>query len=160
VLAYIARRLVATLPVVGTVAIVVFAILRLTPGDPAAIIAGDSATSEQLQQIRAHMGLDKPVVVQFFLWLAQLLSGDLGISLVSQVPVFQLIADRIGPTIALATSIIAFSVIVAIPLGVLAAWRQGTLLDRLVSAFAVFGFSVPVFVIGYLLILLFSIQLG
>jgi peptide/nickel transport system permease protein len=160
VLAYIARRLVATLPVVGTVAIVVFAILRLTPGDPAAIIAGDSATSEQLQQIRAHMGLDKPVVVQFFLWLAQLLSGDLGISLVSQVPVSQLIADRIGPTIALATSIIAFSVIVAIPLGVLAAWRQGTLLDRLVSAFAVFGFSVPVFVIGYLLILLFSIQLG
>jgi peptide/nickel transport system permease protein len=151
---------VATLPVVGTVAIVVFAILRLTPGDPAAIIAGDSATSEQLQQIRAHMGLDKPVVVQFFLWLAQLLSGDLGISLVSQVPVSQLIADRIGPTIALATSIIAFSVIVAIPLGVLAAWRQGTLLDRLVSAFAVFGFSVPVFVIGYLLILLFSIQLG
>jgi peptide/nickel transport system permease protein len=160
VLAYIARRLVATLPVMGTVAIVVFAILRLTPGDPAAIIAGDSATSEQLQHIRAQMGLDKPIYVQFLLWLVQLLRGDLGVSLISGVPVSGMIADRIGPTVALGTSIIVFSVIVAIPLGVMAAWRQGTLLDRSVTAFSVFGFSVPVFVNGYLLILLFSIALG
>jgi len=160
VLAYIARRLVATLPVMGTVAIVVFAILRLTPGDPAAIIAGDSATSEQLQHIRAQMGLDKPIYVQFLLWLVQLLRGDLGVSLISGVPVSGMIADRIGPTVALGTAIIVFSVIVAIPLGVMAAWRQGTLLDRSVTAFSVFGFSVPVFVNGYLLILLFSIALG
>ena len=159
-LAYIARRLVATLPVMGTVAIVVFAILRLTPGDPAAIIAGDSATSEQLQHIRAQMGLDKPIYVQFLLWLVQLLRGDLGVSLISGVPVSGMIADRIGPTVALGTAIIVFSVIVAIPLGVMAAWRQGTLLDRSVTAFSVFGFSVPVFVNGYLLILLFSIALG
>ena len=159
-LAYIARRLVATLPVMGTVAIVVFAILRLTPGDPAAIIAGDSATSEQLDQIRAHMGLDKPMYIQFLLWLVQLLHGDLGVSLISGVPVSGMIADRIGPTLALGTAIIVFSVIVAIPLGVMAAWRQGTLLDRSVTAFSVFGFSVPVFVNGYLLILLFSIGLG
>lgn len=159
-LAYIARRLVATLPVMGTVAIVVFAILRLTPGDPAAIIAGDSATSEQLEQIRAHMGLDKPIYMQFLLWLVQLLHGDLGVSLISGVPVSGMIADRIGPTLALGTAIIIFSVIVAIPLGVMAAWRQGTLLDRSVTAFSVFGFSVPVFVNGYLLILLFSIELG
>lgn len=159
-LAYIARRLVATLPVMGTVAIVVFAILRLTPGDPAAIIAGDSATSEQLEQMRAHMGLDKPIYVQFLLWLVQLLRGDLGVSLISGVPVSGMIADRIGPTVALGTAIIVFSVIVAIPLGVMAAWRQGTLLDRSVTAFSVFGFSVPVFVNGYLLILLFSIVLG
>jgi peptide/nickel transport system permease protein len=160
VLAYIARRLVATLPVMGTVAIVVFAILRLTPGDPAAIIAGDSATSEQLEQMRAHMGLDKPIYIQFFLWLVQLLRGDLGVSLISGVPVSGMIADRIGPTVALSTAIIVFSVFVAIPLGVMAAWRQGTLLDRSVTAFSVFGFSVPVFVNGYLLILLFSIVLG
>lgn len=159
-LAYIARRLVATLPVMGTVAIVVFAILRLTPGDPAAIIAGDSATSEQLEQMRAHMGLDKPIYIQFLLWLVQLLRGDLGVSLISGVPVSGMIADRIGPTVALGTAIIVFSVIVAIPLGVMAAWRQGTLLDRSVTAFSVFGFSVPVFVNGYLLILLFSIVLG
>jgi peptide/nickel transport system permease protein len=160
VLAYIARRLVATLPVMGTVAVVVFAILRLTPGDPAAIIAGDSATSEQLEQMRAHMGLDKPIYIQFLLWLVQLLRGDLGVSLISGVPVSGMIADRIGPTVALGTAIIVFSVIVAIPLGVMAAWRQGTLLDRSVTAFSVFGFSVPVFVNGYLLILLFSIVLG
>jgi peptide/nickel transport system permease protein len=160
VLAYIARRLVATFPVMGTVAIVVFAILRLTPGDPAAIIAGESATSEQLEQIRAHMGLDKPIYIQFLLWLVQLLRGDLGVSLISGVPVSAMIADRIGPTLALATTIIVFSIIVAVPLGVMAAWRQGTLLDRSVTAFSVFGFSVPVFVNGYLLILLFSIVLG
>jgi peptide/nickel transport system permease protein len=160
VVAYIARRLVATLPVMGTVAIVVFAILRLTPGDPAAIIAGDSATSEQLEQIRAHMGLDKPIYLQFLLWLVQLLRGDLGVSLISGVPVSGMIAERIGPTLALGTTIIVFSVIVAVPLGVMAAWRQGTLLDRSVTAFSVFGFSVPVFVNGYLLILLFSIGLG
>ncbi len=150
----------ATLPVVGTVALVVFSILRLTPGDPAAIIAGDSATTEQLEQIRVHLGLDKPIHIQFFLWLFQILRGDLGVSLISNVPVSGMILDRMGPTLALSTTIILFSVIVAIPLGVIAAWRQGTVLDRSVSAFSVLGFSVPVFVNGYLLILLFSIGLG
>ena len=150
----------ATIPVMGVVAIVVFAILRLTPGDPAAIIAGDAATTEQLQQIRLQMGLDKPLYVQFVLWAGQILRGDLGISLISGVPVAQMIADRIGPTLALSTTIIVFSIVVAVPLGVIAAWRQGTLLDRAISAFSVLGFSMPVFVIGYLLILLFSIELG
>ena len=158
--AYIGSRLVATIPVMGVVAIVVFAILRLTPGDPAAIIAGDAATTEQLQQIRIQMGLDKPLHVQFVLWAGQILRGDLGISLISGVPVAQMIADRIGPTLALSTTIIVFSIVVAVPLGVIAAWRQGTLLDRSTSAFSVLGFSIPVFVIGYLLILLFSIELG
>lgn len=159
-LAYIARRLLATLPVMAMVAVVVFAILRLTPGDPAAIIAGDSATAEQLAQMRVHMGLDKPIYVQFFVWMMQLARGDLGLSLISGVPVAGIIGDRIGPTVALGTSIIVFSVIVAIPLGVVAAWRQGSLLDRAIMAFSVFGFSVPVFVIGYVLILVFAIQLG
>ncbi len=141
------------------VAIVVFAILRLTPGDPAAIIAGDSATTDQLEQMRVHMGLDKPVYVQFFVWVLQLLRGDLGVSLISGVPVSSIIGDRIGPTVALGTCIIVFSVIVAIPLGVIAAWRQGSVLDRAIMAFSVFGFSVPVFVIGYLLIMVFAIML-
>jgi len=157
---YIARRLAATVPVMGMVALVVFAILHLTPGDPAAIIAGDSATVAQLDQIRIHMGLDKPMYVQFFLWLVQLLHGDLGVSLISGVSVSGMIAGRVGPTLALSTTIIVFSVIVAVPLGVLAAWRQGTLVDRSVTAFSVLGFSVPVFVNGYLLILLFSVVLG
>jgi peptide/nickel transport system permease protein len=159
-LAYIAARLLATIPVMGVVAVVVFAILRLTPGDPAAIIAGDSATTEQLEQIRTQMGLDKPLYIQFFVWAAQILRGDLGISLISGTPVSQMIAERIWPTLALSATIIVFSIIIAVPLGVIAAWQQGTLLDRAMTAFSVLGFSVPVFVIGYLLILLFSIQLG
>lgn len=159
-LAFITRRLLATIPVMGMVALVVFAILRLTPGDPAAIIAGDSATSEQLEQIRRHMGLDKPIHVQFFVWLMQLLRGDLGTSLISGVPVIGMVGDRIGPSLSLAICTIVFTVLVAIPLGVIAAWRQGKLLDRAVMAFSVLGFSVPVFVTGYLLILAFSIGLG
>lgn len=157
---FIARRLLAIIPVMGMVALVVFAILRLTPGDPAAIIAGDSATAEQLDLIRHHMGLDKPIYMQFLLWLLQLLRGDLGTSLISGVSVVSMVGDRIGPSLALATSTMVFTVLVAIPLGVVAAWRQGKLLDRAVMAFSVFGFSMPVFVTGYLLILAFSIGLG
>jgi peptide/nickel transport system permease protein len=158
-LTYVLGRLAATIPVMGVVALVVFAILRLTPGDPAAIIAGDSATSEQLEQIRVQMGLDQPIYVQFALWAGQILRGDLGTSLISGVPVSGMIAERIGPTLALSTTIILFSVTVAIPLGVVAAWRQGTLIDRAVSAGSVLGYSLPVFVNGYLLILLFAMQL-
>ena len=159
-LAFISRRLLATIPVMGMVALVVFAILRLTPGDPAAIIAGDSATPEQLQQIRQSMGLDKPIYLQFLIWLLQLLQGDLGRSLISGVPVLGMVADRVGPSLALAASTMVFTVLVAIPLGVIAAWRQGKLLDRAVMAFSVLGFSVPIFVTGYLLILVFSLKLG
>lgn len=159
-LAFISRRLIATIPVMGMVALVVFAILRLTPGDPAAIIAGDSATPEQLQQIRQSMGLDKPIYLQFLIWLWQLLQGDLGHSLISGVPVLGMVADRVGPSLALATFTIVFSVLVAIPLGVIAAWRQGKLVDRAVMAFSVLGFSVPIFVTGYVLILVFSLKLG
>jgi peptide/nickel transport system permease protein len=158
-IAHVLGRLAATIPVMATVALVVFLILRLTPGDPAAIIAGDSATNEQLEQIRIQMGLDQPIYVQFAVWISQIVRGDLGISLISGVPVSGMIAERIGPTLALSTTIILFSVTVAVPLGVIAAWKQGTLLDRAVSAGSVLGFSLPVFVNGYLLILLFAMQL-
>lgn len=159
-LTFIGRRLLATIPVMGMVALVVFTILRLTPGDPAAIIAGDSATPEQLQQIRHHMGLDKPIYMQFLLWVMQLLRGDLGGSLISGVSVTGMVADRVFPSLALAACTIVFTVLVAIPLGVVAAWRQGKLLDRAVMAFSVLGFSVPIFVTGYVLILIFSVNLG
>ncbi|MDB5946949.1 MAG: putative transporter permease protein [Ramlibacter sp.] len=142
------------------VALIVFAILRLTPGDPAAVLAGDMATPGQLAQIRSNMGLDQPMYLQFISWVLQLLRGDLGVSLISQVPVTSLIGDRVGPSLALAVGTIVLSVLVAVPLGVLAASRHGSLLDRGVMAFSVFGFSVPVFLKGYLLILLFSITLG
>lgn len=157
---YVAARLLATIPVIGVVAVVVFSLLRITPGDPAAIIAGDSATSEQLEMIRQSLGLDQPLYIQFPLWLGQILRGDLGTSLISGVSVWSMIAARFGPTLALSASIIVFSIVVAVPLGVIAAWKQGTLLDRGVSALSVLGFSMPVFVTAYLLVLLFSISLG
>lgn len=156
---YIIRRLLATLPVMAIVAVVVFAILRLTPGDPAAIIAGDEATSEQLEIIRKNLGLDQPIYLQFFIWIARLLQGDLGVSLLSGTSVATMIGTRVGPSLALGVATIVVTVIVAIPLGVIAAWRRGKLLDRAVMTFSVFGFSVPSFVISYLLIYLFSIQL-
>lgn len=159
-LAYIARRLFYTLPVMGLVAVIVFAILRLTPGDPAAIIAGDEATTEHVEQIRKSMGLDKPIYVQFFLWAGKLLRGDLGVSLLSGTPVREMIAGRFGPSLALGLATIVLTVIVAIPLGTIAARKQGKLLDRAIMAFSVFGFSVPSFVISYLLIYLFAVELG
>ncbi|MBV7483518.1 ABC transporter permease [Bordetella sp. BOR01] len=159
-LAYIARRLLATLPVMVMVAVVVFAMLRLTPGDPAAILAGDDATAAQLEQIRQSMGLDKPILTQFGVWMGQLVQGDLGVSLLSGTPVLDMIGNRVGPTLALALATIAVTVIVAVPMGIIAARRRGQLLDRVVMSLSVFGFSVPTFVIGYLLIYLLSLKMG
>lgn len=159
-LAFVSRRLLATIPVLVMVAVVVFAILRFSPGDPAIIMAGDGATPERIVQIRQTMGLDQPVIKQFFIWGSRLLQGDLGTSLMSGVPVTKLIGQRLEPSLSLAVLTLAFTLIVAIPLGILAAWRQGRLLDRAVMGFSVLGFSVPVFVTGYLLIWLFAIKLG
>lgn len=158
-LGYLIRRLLAAIPVMGVVALFVFLLLRLTPGDPAAIIAGDSATPEQLMRIRTSLGLNEPLYVQFFTWIGRLLHGDLGVSLISQVPVLQMIGQRIEPTITVALSTIVLSVIVAVPLGVIAAWKHGTWVDRFVMGLSVIGFSVPVFVIGYVLIQIFAIEL-
>ncbi|MCD0420197.1 MAG: ABC transporter permease [Rhodopseudomonas sp.] len=158
-LGYLIRRVLAAIPVMGVVALFVFLLLRLTPGDPAAIIAGDSATPEQLMRIRATLGLNEPLYVQFFTWIGRLLHGDLGVSLISQVPVLKMIGQRIEPTITVALATIVVSVIVAVPLGVIAAWKHGTWIDRCVMGLSVIGFSVPVFVIGYVLIQVFAIEL-
>ena len=157
---YILRRLLATIPVMLIVALVVFLLLHLTPGDPAAIIAGDYARPEDVARIRKSLGLDQPLYIQFFSWLGNVLSGDLGVSIFSDLPVAKLIGQRLEPTIALSISTIIFAVLVAIPLGTIAAYKAGTLVDRAVMAFAVLGFSVPVFVIGYVLMYFFSLKLG
>src|SRR6195256_5009541 len=159
-LAYIGRRLLATLPVMAVVAVFVFSMLRLTPGDPAAIIAGAAATSQDIVEIRQKLGLDRPIVSQFFIWLARVLSGDFGESFFYKKQVADLVANRVGPTLALATLTMALSVAISVPLGVVAAYRQGAGLDRVVMGFSVLGFSVPVFVIGYALIYVFSIRLN
>ncbi|MEJ0071546.1 MAG: ABC transporter permease [Pseudomonadota bacterium] len=157
--AFILKRLLATIPVMGMVALVVFLILRLSPGDPAAILAGDAATPENIAKIRANLGLDRPIPVQFVDWVWQLLNGDLGSSLLSLQPVARTISQKIEPTLSLAVTTILFSVIVAVPLGVIAAWKHGTWIDRGVMALSVVGFSVPVFVLGYGWIYGFAMQL-
>jgi peptide/nickel transport system permease protein len=157
---YLARRLLATIPVLAIVAVLVFLLLRLTPGDPASILAGDAANTEQIAQIRAGLGLDRPVTVQFAIWLGNMLSGDLGESFYYKTKVTTLIGQRIEPTISLAALTIMIAVLVAVPLGVLAAWRSGGWFDRALMGFAVMGFSVPVFVLAYILIWIVSLKLG
>ena len=158
-LTYLVKRILATLPVMGIVVVFVFLLVRIAPGDPAAIIAGDYATPENIQKIRTGLGLDKPIHVQFGLYVSSLLRGDLGLSLHSRLPVRQLILQRLEPTVALALSTLTFAILLAIPLGILAAWKAGSLIDRAVMVFAVGGFSIPVFWLGFLLIYGFSITL-
>jgi peptide/nickel transport system permease protein len=157
---YILRRLAATIPVMLVVAILVFLMLRLTPADPAAIIAGDNANAEQVAEIRKRLGLDQPILTQFVIWMKKLAQGDMGESFFFKKQVVELIGDRLEPTLSLAVLTIFIAAMIAIPLGVFAAYRQGSWLDRIVMGFSVLGFSVPVFVIGYLLIYVFAIQLN
>ena len=159
-LGYIVRRILATIPVVTVVAVFVFLLLRLTGGDPAAIIAGDSATTQQVAEIRVKLGLERPIVQQFAIWVGRVVQGDFGESFFFKKQVAELIRDRLEPTAALAVCTLLLAVAVAVPLGVVAAAMRGTWIDRAVMGFAVLGFSVPVFVIGYLLIYLFAIQLA
>ncbi len=159
-LTFIIRRLAATIPVMGIVALFVFLLLHLSPGDPATIIAGDYASPADIARIRAQLGLDQPLHIQFTTWLIQLSRGDLGVSIFSNLPVSQLILQRVEPTLSLALTTLIFAIVVAIPLGILAAWKAGSWIDRTVMAFSVLGFSTPVFVLGYALIYIFALQLG
>jgi peptide/nickel transport system permease protein len=159
-LTFIARRLAATIPVLGIVAVFVFLILRLSPTDPAAIIAGDYASPAQIEEIREKLGLKRPIPEQFVVWAGRVLQGDLGESFFFKKRVAELILQRVEPTLALAVSTIILSILVAVPLGLLAAWRHESWLDRGVMGFSVLGFSVPVFVIGYVFIYVFAIKLG
>ena len=154
----ILKRVLSTIPVMAVVALTVFLLLRLSPGDPAAVIAGDYATAEQVAQIRVQLGLDQPIYEQFVSWIVRLLHGDLGVSIFSNLPVSTLIAQRVEPTTMLALPR-SFSIVVRVPLGVLAAAKAGTWIDRAVMIFAVVGFSVPVFVLGYFLIYGFALGL-
>ena len=157
---FAARRILATVPVLLIVAVLVFLLLRLTPGDPAAILAGDAASTEQIARIRTGLGLDRQILAQFGIWFGRLLQGDLGESFYYKAQVTALIGQRLEPTLSLAALTIVITVLVAVPLGVLAAWRHGGWLDRALMGFSVLGFSVPVFVLAYMLIWLLSLKLG
>jgi len=156
---FILRRVASTVPVMLIVAVVIFAMLRLTPGDPAVVIAGDQATAEQIARIRASLGLDLPIHEQFVTWIVHILQGDLGTSIFTNMPVSTLIGQRLEPTLMLTLTTVIFSVSVAVPLGVWASWRAGSWTDRLIMMFSVLGFSFPVFVLGYLLIYQFGLTL-
>ncbi len=155
---HVLRRLMATIPVMGVVAIAVFALLHVTPGDPAVIIAGDYATAEDIARIRTRLGLDRPLLTQVGLWLGRIARGDLGTSIFSGLPVATLIRQRAEATIALTVLAMLIAVGVGVPLGVIAAWKKGSWIDRVVMVFAVSGFSMPVFWLGFLLVYVFAIS--
>lgn len=156
---YIFRRVLSTLPVMGIVALFVFSLLYIAPGDPAAVIAGDQASPADVERIRQGLGLDRPFLIQFGDWLWRILHGDLGTSIFTNMPVSAMIAQRIEPTLSLMIITLVLTIFVAVPLGVAAAWKAGTWVDRTIMAFAVFAFSLPVFVVGYVLAYLFALQL-
>jgi peptide/nickel transport system permease protein len=157
---YLCRRTASVIPVVGIVGVLVFLMLRLAPGDPAAVIAGNSASDQDIAEIRTQLGLDRPIVEQFLLWAGRMATGDFGESYFYKKTVASLIADRLEPTLALATLTIVLATVISIPLGTLAASRAGSWIDRCVMGFSVLGFSAPVFVVGYVLIYVFSVLLG
>ena len=159
-LAFITRRILATIPVMALVALFVFSLLYVAPGDPAAIIAGDQASLADVERIRANLGLDRPYLVRFGEWIWRVVQGDLGASIFTNMPVTELIRQRIEPTLSLMALTLLLAVSIAVPLGVVAAWRAGSWIDRTVVGFAVLGFSVPVFVIGYVLAYLFALELN
>src|SRR5258705_9711818 len=155
---YILRRVLATMPVMAIVALLVFSLLYIAPGDPAAMIAGDQASPDDVERIRQSLGLDRPFLVQFGTWLWGILHGDLGTSIFTNLPVASLIAQRIEPTLSLMAITLVLTILIAVPLGVVAAWKAGSWVDRSIMAFAVFAFSLPVFVVGYVLAYVFALQ--
>ncbi len=156
---YVVRRILVLPPVMVIVALVVFCLLYATPGDPAAMIAGDQATPEDIERVRVAMGLDKPFFVRFAGWVWQLVNGDLGTSIFSNQPVTQLIGQRVGPTFSLLSLALVISVLIAVPVGVMAAWNRGKTADRVFTLVTVLSLSFPVFVVGYVFAFSFSTTL-
>ncbi|TIN73769.1 MAG: ABC transporter permease [Mesorhizobium sp.] len=156
--AYILRRMVSAIAVMAMVGIFIFLLLRLAPGDPADIIAGKSATAEMVAAIREKMGLNDPMPVQFIRWVRDMLGGDFGTSIFAGRPVLELISQRLEPTLSLSILTMILSVTVGVSFGILAAWRTGGLIDRILTAFSAFAYSVPVFVAGFFLIYFFAIK--
>ncbi len=156
---FLLQRILATIPVMFIVAVIVFTLIRMVPGDPAAVIAGNMATNDDIARIRTELGLDRSFFTQFGIWIKGLVSGDLGQSFFFKKNVAEIISDRLAPTLSLAFLTIVMTVLIAVPLGTIAAWKHGGWLDRALMGFSVLGFSIPVFVIGYLLVYVFALNL-
>lgn len=158
-LAYIVKRILATIPVMLVVALTVFSLLFLAPGDPATMIAGDQASAADIERIRQSLGLDQSFLVQFGTWLWRLVHFDLGNSVFTGQPVTALMAERVGPTVSVMLLTLVLSISIAVPLGVVAAWKSGSWIDRAIMSVSVVGFSVPLFVVGYVLAWAFALKL-
>lgn len=156
---YIIRRALATIPVLVVVALIVFALVHFAPGDPAAIIAGTFASEEQVNRIREQLGLNEPLPVQLGIWFKNIVQGDLGTSLSGKKPVLEMIRDRMLPTFAVAILTDIFAVALGVPLGILAAWKANTWIDRVVMVFSTIGYSIPLFWLGFILMYVFAVRL-
>jgi len=157
---YVLRRLAWTVPTLLVVGLLVFVLMRLVPGDPALLILGDSATPEQLARMRAEYGLDRPLPLQFVYWLGEVVRGDLGKSITSGEPVTQLLVDRFQVSAAIVLVAVALAVLLAVPAGLYAAWKQNSIADTVVVAIATFFLSIPSFWLGLLLLLFVGLKLG
>ncbi|MCM8749234.1 ABC transporter permease [Thermomicrobiaceae bacterium CFH 74404] len=158
--AYILRRLLLLIPVLLVVGVIVFTLIHLIPGDPAAVMLGREATREQVEALRERLGLNEPFHVQFFKWFTNVLRLDFGNSLFLDQPVTRALLDRVQPTGLLTLYSLTLAVLIAIPAGVVAAVRRNSLLDRLLMVFSISGVAIPNFFFGILLILLFAVILG
>ena len=156
---YIFQRLLAFIPVVALIGIFTFSLIHLAPGDPAALLGGQTGTREEIQKIKVRLGLDKPLIVQFWGWTKRTLRGDLGESVASRLEITKLIRQRLPPSLWVGTTSQIFAILFGVPLGVLAAWKANSWLDRASMVFAVLAFSVPSFYLAYNLIFLFAVNL-
>jgi peptide/nickel transport system permease protein len=158
--AYILRRLFGVVPVLVLVALGSFLLVHLVPGDPAMVMLGSDATPQQIQAVRTQMGLDRSLPEQFVVWVREVLRGNLGESFFLGRPVTQALMERLPATLQLALLSLFFSLLIGVPLGILAAVRQNTWWDQLIMVTAIGGISIPSFWLGLFLILVFSVQLG
>ena len=156
---YILKRLLSMIPAVFVVSVVIFLIIHLTPGDPAAAMLGDQADPEAIAALREALGLNDPLPVQYLRWLGGVLQGDLGQSLYSDESMVSMLLSHLGPTLSLTVFALAISLIVAVPLGILAARKRGALADNAISVFSMIGISMPSFLLGLLLMLVFAVTL-
>lgn len=157
---YIIKRILSLIPVLFVVSVAIFFIIHITPGDPASVMLGVDATEEQLEELREHMGLNLPIHQQYLIWVSGVLQGDFGISYFTKEPVLTSIIDHLYPTLSLSILALFFTVLIAIPLGIAAANRRGTVADQTIMGVSLLGMSVPSFLLGLLLILFFGVKLG
>jgi peptide/nickel transport system permease protein len=158
--AYILRRLVLMIPVLIIVAVIIFGLIHITPGDPAAVMAGEDATASDVEEMRERLGLNEPIHIQFIDWFANALQLDFGDSIFLRQPVTEAMMERVQPTFLLTLYALTLAVLISVPAGVIAAVKRNSLVDRLLMVMSISGAAIPGFFFGIVLILLFAVVLG